>query len=106
MAKTFSTFVTRIRLYSTVNFLVLSKCIFADQNVLTFIALMRFYSSVNFLVLNKIVISAKKFPTFCTLIRYEYPLVTFQVYFEAGAVLKAFPTISAPINYDAVKFFV
>lgn len=67
---------------------------------------MRFYSIVNFLVLNKIVISAKDFPTFCTLIRHEYSLVTFQVYFEADAILKAFPTISASIHYISVKSFV
>lgn len=106
MAKAFSTSVTRIRLYSIVNFLLLSKYIFADQGFLTFIALISFYSIVNFLVLNKTVISAKDFPTFCTLISHEYSLVMFQVYFEAGAILQTFPTISAPINYVSVKVFV
>ena len=61
--KTFPTFTTPKRSFSSVDSLVLNKVKFSNEGHPAYAALMRPYSSVDFLVLNKYLFSAEGFPT-------------------------------------------
>ena len=117
LAKEFPTFITLIRLLSSVVFsgaqqvlslwikvlsqlprietfsplwtLMLSASVFVAESSPAGIALVRFCSSVNSMVLKKVWFSPKGFPTFSTLKRL-WTCVNSLVYFEAGVAAKNF----------------
>ena len=89
---------TALRIFSSVDFLVLNKCILLKEGFPTLITLIGSFSSVDSLVLNKFIFVGKHFPTITALIK-PFSCVNLPMVSKTGGESKELPAVTALIRF-------